>query len=291
MVSLILTRVISSVGAALTGQRSLVRIQYDSQYFALKRIHYFEIEDKDWLPNDIRDYMTDFLQFVANKMNLYDAIIPVLNESLAKNKTNTIIDLASGGGGGIESIYSNLSLSVPDLKIMLSDLYPNLSAWQLLKSKTNGAVDFIEKPLDCTMVPNDLQGLRTQFLSLHHFKPETVKQIFKNTIEAKQGIAIFESTERTVLAAILMFLAPIMVLLTTLFIKPFSWKRLILTYLIPIIPLLVFHDGFVSVLRSYHPEEMEAMAKAADENGLYNWKAGKIKNKGATITYITGNPI
>lgn len=256
----------------------------------MKRLHHFEIEDKAWLPADIRDYMTDFLQFVANKMNLYDAIIPILKESLSKCNTNTIIDLASGGGGGIESIHRDLSKQVPNLKIVLSDLYPNLPAWNILKNKTNGNVSFIENSVDCTKVPSELKGLRTQFLSLHHFKPETVKQIFKNTIAAKQGIAVFESTERTVLAAILMLVAPIMVLLTTPFIKPFSWKRIILTYLIPIIPLLVFHDGFVSVLRSYHPEEMAAMAKAADVNEAFVWTAGKIKNKGATITYITGIP-
>ena len=37
---------------------------------------------------------------------------------------------------------------------------------------------------------------------------------------------------------------------------PFRWSRLLWTYLVPVIPLVLLFDGIVSCLRSYRPDEL-----------------------------------
>ena len=64
----------------------------------MKRIHLFEFEDFDWFPSFLRNYMTDFLQFLTNKTKLFKAIIPILEKGIDKSEGNQIIDLGSGGG-------------------------------------------------------------------------------------------------------------------------------------------------------------------------------------------------
>ena len=66
----------------------------------MPRIHFFEFEDLPWFPHILRNYMTDFLQAVSHLFDVYEPIIPIIEKGLAKSKTNVIIDLASGGGGG-----------------------------------------------------------------------------------------------------------------------------------------------------------------------------------------------
>ena len=66
----------------------------------MKRLHLFEFEDQPWFPRVIRDGMTDYLKFVANRCDFYKSVIPILAKGLHKSGSNTIVDLASGAGGG-----------------------------------------------------------------------------------------------------------------------------------------------------------------------------------------------
>ena len=143
----------------------------------MKRIHLFEFEDQKWFPSFLRNYGTDFLQFLSNATKMYKPIVSVIEKGLQKSKTNQIIDLGSGGGGGLIWLNSELKKSIPDLKITLTDFYPNIPAFKLTKEKA-GNFQYIETSVDAREVPQELKGLRTQFLSLHHFKPNDAK---KNT--------------------------------------------------------------------------------------------------------------
>ncbi|WP_422861060.1 hypothetical protein [Flagellimonas sp. W118] len=61
------------------------------------RLHLFEFEDQKWFPSFLRDYGTDFLQFLSNKVKLYKPVVSVLERGLRASGTNTIVDLGSGG--------------------------------------------------------------------------------------------------------------------------------------------------------------------------------------------------
>lgn len=253
----------------------------------MARLHLFEFEDLEWFPSFLRNYMTDYLQFISNKFDIYKPIVPIIEEGLNKSKTETIIDLASGGGGGLLKLNEHLLKQNPNLKIILTDYYPNLEAFKLTKSLANN-IEYITTPIDALNVPKSLDGLRTQFLSLHHFKPKQAQQILKNTVDSESSIAIFEAQERNLKSIIFMLLSPLNVWLFTPFIRPFKFSRIFFTYLIPIIPLLVCWDGIVSVLRTYSIEEMEMLIKNVDSNNSYIWKLGKVKSGPSKVTYLLG---
>lgn len=251
------------------------------------RIHLFEFEDLKWFPDFLRNYGTDFLQFLSNKTKMYKPIIPIIKKGLEKSETNQIIDLGSGGGGGLIWLNSELKKDIPNLKITLTDYYPNISAFKFTKKQADN-FGFVEKSVEARNVPPELNGLRTQFLSLHHFRPDDAQQILQNAINSNRAIAIFEAQERSVPSILAMVFSPISVLLTTPFIRPFKPGRIIFSYLIPIVPLFVLWDGIVSSLRTYSVKEMNVLIGQLNGKENYDWEVNKVKSGPGVVLYLLG---
>ena len=83
----------------------------------MKRIHAFEFEDLPWFPKNLRNYMTDFLQFGANAFDIYKSVIPVISKGIKSGGNNTILDIASGGSGGWLKLAQHLKKDHQDLNI------------------------------------------------------------------------------------------------------------------------------------------------------------------------------
>jgi len=253
------------------------------------RIHLFEFEDQKWFPTMLRNFGTDFLQFLSNKTKMYQPIVDLLSETLNEKNQFRIIDLGSGGGGGLIWLNEELKKKNSDLKILLTDYYPNIPAFEFTKSKANN-FDYVRNPIDARNVPKKLIGVRTQFLSLHHFKPEDALKILQNAVDVNQSIAIFEAQERSFTSILAMLFSPITVLLTTPFIRPFRIERIIFTYLIPIVPLFILWDGIVSSLRTYSVKEMTEMVEKVKGNEKYEWNIGRIKSGPGVVLHLIGKP-
>lgn len=254
----------------------------------MRRIHLFEFEDQEWFPGFLRDYMTDFLQFLSNKAKVYKPIIPLLAEKIRKSGENEVLDLASGGGGGLLWLNEELKKEIPHVKITLTDYYPNLSAFEQTKKVADNFYS-VDYPVDARKVPDHLKGFRTQFLSFHHFKPDDARQILANAVESNSCIAVFEAQGRNVPSVLAMLFSPLSVLFTTPFIRPFKWGRILFTYLIPVVPLCVLWDGVVSSFRTYSVKEMQEMVSEVDPANQYNWDIGMIR-KGGGLFYLIGLP-
>ena len=234
--------------------------------------------------------MTDYLRFVSEKFDLFAPVAPVLGDLLRRTGEQRIVDLGSGGGGPWRVLAPRLRREVPGLTVTLTDLYPNAAALSALASAEPDTVRFEPEPVDATDVPDRLMGLRTQFLSLHHFPPEAVTSVLANAVEAGQPIAVFEAQRRDLEHLLRFALSPVMVLLLTPLIRPVRLSRILLTYLPPLIPLFVLWDGVVSVLRTYTPDEMLALAGAADGSSTFRWESGELLEGPSTIQYLVGWP-
>jgi len=253
------------------------------------RIHLFEFEDQSWFPDFIRNYMTDYLQFLSNKLKIYQGVLPILKKGLEKSNGMQILDMASGGGGGLLHIATELKSDFPDLKIQLSDLYPNITAFEKTASQST-VFSYVKEPVDATQVPASLKGFRTQFLSLHHLRPPQATQVLQNAVDAQATIGIFETMERGPKNMIGMLLIPLFVFLATPFVRPFSIGRLVFTYLIPLVPIFALWDGMVSVLRTYSIKEMNELVANVKNQESYVWEISKVKSGPGEILYLLGYP-
>jgi hypothetical protein len=234
--------------------------------------------------------MTDFLQFAANRFDFYKTITPILKKGVTASGTNQIIDLASGGGGGWLKLSEHIADEMPEVKVRLTDFYPNIEAFKRTQAKNPEVFTFEEESVNALNVPEELKGLRTQFLSLHHFRPTDAQQIFQNAVDVRSPIAIFEAQKRSVGDFIKFFFSPINVVFSTPFIRPFSFGRIVFTYLIPIVPIFVWWDGIVSVLRTYSEKEIRALIDKLDNGDSFEWEVSFVKNGAVKIYYVLGVP-
>lgn len=255
----------------------------------MARVHLFEFNDMAWFPGFLRNYMTDFLQFLTNAANIYKPVTPILAQAVRQSGTQKIVDLASGGGGGILKLNRELLKEIPNLEITLTDFFPNLAAFEYTKSKAPN-INFVAAPVDARHVPDGLDGLRTQFLSFHHFRPEDAKKILQDAVNSNAAIAVFETQERTFASLLAMLLSPVTLFLATPFIRPFRIGRIVFTYLIPVLPIAVLWDGVVSSLRTYSVKEMDALVAGLDNKDRFVWQTGRLRSGPGAVLYLTGNP-
>jgi hypothetical protein len=257
-----------------------------------KRYQLFEFEDLPWFPDVLRRNMMDFLRFSISKLGVYEPIVPLLEELLTRSGQHQILDLCSGGGGGIIEMQKLLTERMQQpIAVTLSDKYPNISAFELVKKETNGAINYQAQPVDATAVPETLTGCRTIFSAFHHFPPDLARSILADAAQKRVPIGIFEGAGKSyleILSALVLF--PAVFFAVTPFLRPFRWSRLFFTYLVPLIPMCTMWDGSVSIMRIYTPQHLLQLTKGIPVTN-YTWRTGKIKHKtGLKIIYLIGYP-
>jgi len=254
------------------------------------RLHLFELEDQPWLPGIVRDLATDYLCFIQATFRLHRPTVPLLAEALRVTNQRQIVDLCSGGGGPVLQIQKALSVAGLSVTITLTDRFPNWRAFQKIEESSEKQVTFVRESVDARFLPDRLIGLRTIFNSFHHFRESDALKILLDAVEAGQPIAIFEYTERAALIVLLtLILTPLLVALATPFIRQFSCSRMVLTYLLPLIPLTCWWDGVVSQLRAYTVEELETLTKKLPCDS-YCWHSGTVSlpRSPGHLTYLLG---
>jgi hypothetical protein len=259
----------------------------------MRRLHLFEIEDQDWCPASLRDSATDFLQLFLGLTDSYAVIVPRLQAALAACGTSRIIDLAAGGSGPWPRLLPRLLAHDPALELRLTDKFPNQGAFAALQRKFPDQVEGVPVPVDATAVPPDLAGFRTLFTAFHHFPPELAREILADAVRQRQGIGIFETTQRRLSVLLRILLSgPILSVLSAPFAPPFRWSRLFWAYVLPGLPVVVGWDGFVSCLRTYTPAELRALIASVPGAETYAWQVGEEPNPLPLIpvTYLVGIP-
>jgi hypothetical protein len=274
----------------------------------MRRIQFIELHEQPWFPSSLRDDVTDAIQFGFNLMRAYEPIAPLLqsaidstangtNDGSGKNDRQLIVDMCSGGGGPWLDLSRKLQCRSSEnnagdsagLQIWLTDKYPNLEAFQRVSASSDHHIGYYPEPVDARNVPHALKGLRTMFTSFHHFSPEDARAILQNAVDAGESVGIFEITKRAPSSVAVIFVGVLLLFLHTPRIRPFRWSRLLWTYLIPIIPLVLLFDGVVSCLRTYRPQELREMVEKLT-SCQFKWEIGEITGKRAPVTYLIGYP-
>ena len=256
------------------------------------RFRLTEFHDLPRFPSVWRDLLTDYLSFFAETFRPYRRAAPIVAGALKRAGTNTIVDLCSGAGRPVVSLMPEIrECGVPRLQVVLTDRYPNLAAWRNVRATEGPQVSFEAAPVDATDVPRRLVGFRTLFTSFHHFAPDSARRVVSNAVDAGQGVGIFEYTERSWwIWGIPVLLIPLFVWISTPFIRPFSWRRLVWTYLVPVVPMVAMWDGLVSCLRTYSTVELRDLVEGLPDSN-YRWDIGRVRSIGLSrVTFAVGVP-
>ena len=259
----------------------------------MRRRHWIEIHEQPWFPASLRNLTTDGLQFVWNFLGVYKPVVPLLRHALQQIGTRRVLDLCSGGGGPWLSLVREFKEKAHfAIEVRLTDKYPNPDAVQDTQLPKESSVVAYAEPVDAVGVPAELEGFRTIFTAFHHFRPADARGILEDAVRNGQGVGVFEVPKRSWRTILLVVFVPIVAFVLAPLIWPFRWSRLLWTYLIPVVPFVLWFDGVVSCLRAYTSSELLALAQGIPHHG-YRWEAGEARSGRLpmTVTYLIGYPL
>lgn len=234
----------------------------------------------------MRHGATDFLEAITSRADLYRPVREEIFRTIKLCGAERVIDLCAGGGGPwLSPAWSSALSTHAPLKVLLTDKFP--SATLSTRLRANSRVRFVGDSVDAAQVPAELTGFRTIFSSFHHFPDSVALEILANTVRSGEGFAMSEVTSRTPKAFATMFLMPLFSWALTPRMRPFRWSRLLLTYLLPVIPFVVLWDGIVSCFRTRTPREL--LQLTASFPG-YEWTAGYGRGAWLAPVYLLGWP-
>jgi hypothetical protein len=124
---------------------------------------------------------------------------------------------------------------------------------------------------------------------LHRLSPEQAEQLIREVTGAGQPLVVVEGNNDNWWQAVgVLLFAPLSALVSAPFVRPFRAARLLFTYVIPILPLIIAFDGAAALFRLYNPSDLDELFARAGAPG-YVWRTGKAPNgRGGKIIYGIG---
>lgn len=257
----------------------------------MSRMQLVELEDLPWFPKILRDGGTCFLEFAERTSGHGRMLVGPLERALDATGETQLVDLCSGGGGPVATIADELAKRGRKVTVTLTDLYPNLPAFERVARESGGTVVGRTESVNATAVPPELKGFRTIFNAFHHFPPELARKILADAVAQRRPIGVFEVVSREVPMLLGLLLTPLTVTLSMPLWRPFRWPWIFLTWLVPVMQTFVLWDGIVSWLRIYSVEELRALVAEIDAPD-WVWDIGTIQLGKAPLhgTYLVGYP-
>lgn len=256
------------------------------------RFELSEIHDQPWFPDSLRCEVLDALQMVLEVTNAYRPIAERLQVALERAGARTVLDLFSGAGGPWPSfvrLFENEGAQIPE--VFLTDKYPNSTPRPGREPLASRHIHFVRGAVDATAIPADLAGFRTVFSSFHHFNAGEARRFLEDSAGKGEGVGVFEVASRRTLTMFSILFIPVVDWIFTPFRRPFRWSRLFWTYIIPVVPFVLFVDGLSSCLRTYSLAELRGFTEAVATAG-YKWEIGE-SDAGfppIRVTYLIGWP-
>ncbi len=211
---------------------------------------------------------------------------------MRKCRVSSVLDLCSGACGPLALLQRQLSSELErEVKVVLSDKFPNIGAFQEAVRETHGALNFIGTPVDATATPAELGGFRTLFNAFHHFDPPAARSILQDAANNRAGIGVFEYTERSLVWTISAILSPLFFWVTgPIAVRPFTPAAFFWIYLFPLPVIFGTWDALISCLRTYSTGALNELAKSVNAPD-YVWEVGRVRSFGAChVTYLIGYP-
>ncbi|KAJ5721803.1 uncharacterized protein N7483_009737 [Penicillium malachiteum] len=244
------------------------------------RSHLLEIGEKSWCPSWLqRHEQLALTKFWSLRIPGWSHGSPatqacaVMKKYLRDLSSYTIRDICAGAGGPSPVMELELNKQLEregkePVQFILSDLYPHQEEWARI-SKKQGNISYIAEPIDARAVPAaeiaSKKECRVLNLCFHHFSDEDAGSILKNAIESADALIIFEMSARDIWTCLFSFLMVFWTCLVTIVWYWYSPLHLFFTFIVPVAPIAIGVDGFISCLRTRTFEETR---KLLDQPGL-----------------------
>lgn len=249
----------------------------------MKRIQLFEFEDFSWFPDWLRTSLTNLLVVLLKMMGVPQVIASKISEVLKSQNLSQVVDLGSGAGGAMPLVLESLHSENQNVHITLTDLYPSASSIETL-NKMDG-ITYLDTSVDATNFTSAPSGLKTMINCFHHMRPEQARKIVASAFETKQPFLIYELGDNKIPTIVWWLMLPLtlpimmlMVWFMTPFVRPLSFKQVLFTYLIPIIPIFYSWDGQASMPRIYTLSDMDVLLEGLSSDD-YSWTKEIAKNE------------
>ncbi len=257
----------------------------------MRRVQLFEFTDHAWFPQVLRSSALAFLETMYRLSREASRLFATkILEVMQETNSFEITDLASGATGPILHITQELRhLRGEATSVTMTDKYPAQSGMEKVAALNDPMIRYLSQSIDATSVPEALSGIRTIFGAFHHFAPDVARAVLRDAFEQRRSIAIFEVAARRLPLLLASLCLPLIVVLITPRIRPLRSSQWLLTYVIPILPFVIAWDGFVSVLRTYTPDELREMT--TDLHAVdYRWEIGELAVRGVPVKvpYLIG---
>mgnify|MGYP005992915527 CR=1 FL=1 len=225
----------------------------------MRRKQIRQIINLKWFPTHLKTLIAEFLSWFVLKVNASKPFIPVINDILTREKLTRIINIEFNVGAGVETVTPFLGK-----EIKVQSIYHE-------KFNTNK------------------NGLYLYVNCFHQLSYEQAKSSLKKICESGNPIAIVEGNNDSLWQIVGMTIfVPITVLLSAPFVKPFRVSRLLFTYIIPLLLIVIMIDGCVALLKLYNPSDLAKITSDLQIKN-YEWKTGKEDNgRGGKIIYLIG---
>lgn len=266
----------------------------------MKRIQLFEFEDFNWFPSWLRTCMTNLIVILQKMMGVPEVLAGLIAEVLRKKNLNNIVDLGSGSGGAMPEVLDSLHAikGLENVELVMTDLFPNDKMLKKFNQNTEDKISYSQTSVDATNIATAPEGLKTMVNCFHHMPPKKAKEILASAQRTNQALLIYEMGENNIPLLIWWLLLPIslviliiMVLFMTPFVKPLTWRQIVFTYLIPIIPICYAWDGQASLPRMYTLKDLDVLLEGLGSDN-YTWKKGHAKKENGkkSGTFLLGLP-
>jgi polyphosphate kinase 2 len=242
----------------------------------LPRTHLFEFNDRDWVPESLRDTIVETLSRSLDWGGFLRPLVPVVDDFLSAAGTREVLDLCAGAGGPaviLSQEAERLGLSSP--RFLITDLFPRVPIWTQAKEQRLNNIDFIAEPVDATRIPPSLSEGRARIIvnALHHFQPELAGAILRDAVDNQAPIFISESFERDPTGALPLIPIGIPSLLATPLLSPRNrLAKAAWTWLSPIGLAAGTWDAIISTLRIYSERDLRNLVAPFGQG--YEWTYG-----------------
>jgi len=260
----------------------------------LPRVQWFEFHEQHWMPSSLRHAITRSITFDMWFLGCFRGeLLRRFARWLERTGADQVLDIGSGAGGPVLALVRGLLRDgIEPPRFFLSDLYPDVGRYAAVSDRTpvwgdgdSRFVSFVHDPVDALAEPLAVdQRFFTLVNITHHFPPALLKRILGNLVRQGRGVFIIESFYRSLRFFPLMVASLLPSWLAPLMLRPFSWPHLVFGTVVPLVPLLMAHDGLATVLRSYNPDEWRALVAELPAEG-YEWEIDRMRT--GTV-YVAG---